>query len=155
MTRESDTTNPFINRLWVETKRVQVIFGLTRLTRLINRLDSCPPKNSLQNKEKTERQNWTLFLDKNAPFFTLYFSSSGRCFFYSFFFTSSRWTLLLLLLFFLLPLAGRCIVYFFLSFFLFLFLFNWTGLSRAHILFFSFSFAFFCSFFFLDVIFFF
>ena len=35
-TREPDTTNPFINRLWVKVKWVWVIFGLTWLTHLIN-----------------------------------------------------------------------------------------------------------------------
>ena len=40
-TRKPDTTNPFINRLWVEAKRVWVIFGLTRLTCLINGSCSC------------------------------------------------------------------------------------------------------------------
>ena len=39
--REPDTTNPFINRLWVEVKRVRVIFGSTRLTRLVNGSCSC------------------------------------------------------------------------------------------------------------------
>ena len=39
-TREPNTTNPFINRLWVEVKRVRLIFGLTQLTRLINELCS-------------------------------------------------------------------------------------------------------------------
>ena len=36
MTREPDMTNPFINRSWVEIKRVRVIFRLTQLTRLLN-----------------------------------------------------------------------------------------------------------------------
>ena len=40
-THEPDMTNLFINRSWVEDKRVRVIFGLTRLTRLINGLCSC------------------------------------------------------------------------------------------------------------------
>ena len=40
-TCELDTINPFINRSWVEAKRVQVKFGLTRLTRLLNGLCSC------------------------------------------------------------------------------------------------------------------
>ena len=40
-TREPDMTNPFINRSWIEPKRVRVIFGLTRLTRLINGSCSC------------------------------------------------------------------------------------------------------------------
>ena len=39
-TRELDTTNLFINRSWVEVKRVRVIFGLTQLTYLLNK--SCP-----------------------------------------------------------------------------------------------------------------
>ena len=40
-TREPNTTNPFINRSWVEAKRVRVIFGLTWLTRLLNGSCSC------------------------------------------------------------------------------------------------------------------
>ena len=36
-TREPNTANPFINRSWVKAKRVQVKFGLTRLTHLLNR----------------------------------------------------------------------------------------------------------------------
>ena len=41
MTHEPDTTNPFINRLRVEAKRVRVIFWSARLTRLINGSCSC------------------------------------------------------------------------------------------------------------------
>ena len=40
-TREPDTANPFINRSWVKAKRVQVKFGLTRLTHLLNGSYSC------------------------------------------------------------------------------------------------------------------
>ena len=40
-THKFDMTNPFINRSWVEVKWVQVIFGLTPLTRLINESCSC------------------------------------------------------------------------------------------------------------------
>ena len=38
MTCEPDTINLFINKLWVEVKRVRVIFGLTWLTRLIKQV---------------------------------------------------------------------------------------------------------------------
>ena len=41
MTRELDMTNPFINKSWVEAKRVRVIFELTRLTCLLNGSCSC------------------------------------------------------------------------------------------------------------------
>ena len=40
-TCEPDMINPFINMLWVEAKRVWVIFRLTWLTYLINGLCSC------------------------------------------------------------------------------------------------------------------
>ena len=40
-TCELDTTNPFINRSWVEAKWVRVIFRLTQLTCFINRSGSC------------------------------------------------------------------------------------------------------------------
>jgi len=40
-THEPDTTNLFINRLWVEAKQVQVISRLAWPTRLINGLCSC------------------------------------------------------------------------------------------------------------------
>ena len=35
-TREPNTTNPFINRLWIEDKRVWVIFGVD-MTNLFNK----------------------------------------------------------------------------------------------------------------------
>ena len=40
-TRKPDTTNPFINRSWVEVKQVRIIFGLTWLTHLLNGSCSC------------------------------------------------------------------------------------------------------------------
>ena len=40
-TSKPSTTNPFKNRSWVEAKLVRVIFGLTRLTCLINKSCLC------------------------------------------------------------------------------------------------------------------
>ena len=36
MTHKLNTTNPFINRSWVETKQVRIVFRLTKLTCFIN-----------------------------------------------------------------------------------------------------------------------
>ena len=40
-THEPNTINSFINRSWVEAKRIRVIFRSTRLTRLVNGLCLC------------------------------------------------------------------------------------------------------------------